>query len=52
MNPMLSSLVSRQKKARQPGAAITDQQRRIELLARLQNPKASHKQLKEQEKKK
>jgi len=35
INPMLRSLVSRQKKARQPGTHVSDQQRKMEVLARL-----------------
>jgi len=47
---MLKSLVSRQKRSRKPGSFVTDEQRKLELLARLQNPKLSTTELKQQEK--
>lgn len=51
VNPMLRSLVSRQKRSRRPGSIVTDEQRKIELLARYQNPKLHSSELKQQEKK-
>ena len=44
-NPMLKSLLSRQKRARHPGTTVSDSQKKLELLQRFQDPKASNKEI-------